>query len=643
MQSATFRDDIQGLRAVAVLSVVLYHANDRLLPGGFVGVDIFFVISGFLITSILLRELKDGRFSIAGFYQRRIRRLFPALFLMLVVVLAAGFFLLPPREFAELGRTTITTVFFVSNFDFYRLSGYFDGEADDKPLLHTWSLAVEEQFYIFFPLVLAFVWKRWPRLLTPLVIVGVVGALGVSAWGAFDHPTAAFYLAPFRAFELLMGVTVALMAAPEKLGQRGRDALSCAGLALIAASLWLLEPDVAFPGFAAFVPCLGAALIIYAGLGGSSIGGRVLSVPLMVFFGAISYSLYLWHWPFLSLSRHALLGTPNAWQTVLLLSAATLFAYLSWRFVEQPVLARSLSQRSIFALGGGAMACVTAVAGAVVLAHGLPERFTPRAREMFAASEDYNRRRWQCHRDEDRPIPYSDNCVFGADGVEPIAAVWSDSEGAELSVALGEALARRGQSVMEITTSACAPAQGYHLPDYPTCPLTNRDTLAHLVSDERIRTVILAANFLRYPHSDRQRLLAGYERSVDALLEADKTVVLVYPFPNFEFEPPRVLGLLANRGRPLDTVGMPLTTHESDNGDVIAFLDRLSQHPDVEVFHPTQSLCVRGFCHAYLPEAGVLYFNVNHISVTGARWIVRDFPFASIPAAPEQRHGPFVQ
>ena len=238
-RESAHRTDIQGLRAIAVLSVVVYHAAPTLLPGGFVGVDIFFVISGFLITGILLRELQRGRMSIAGFYERRIRRLFPALFTMLATVLAAGLVLLDPRQYAELSRTAISTVFFVSNFDFYALSDYFAGEAVTKPLLHTWSLAVEEQFYIFFPLLLALAWARVRKHLGVILIVGTVLALAFSTWGALDHAKAAFYLAPFRVFELSLGALAAFYAPAIQASQRQRDAASVVGLALIAASLVL--------------------------------------------------------------------------------------------------------------------------------------------------------------------------------------------------------------------------------------------------------------------------------------------------------------------------------------------------------------------------------------------------------------------
>lgn len=630
------RPDIQGLRAVAVLSVILYHADERLLPGGFVGVDIFFVISGFLITGILLRELEHGHMSIAGFYQRRVRRLFPALFVVLAASLIAGAVLLDPEDYGELSRTAISTVFFVSNFDFYSLSGYFDGDAASKPLLHTWSLAVEEQFYILYPLFLALVWTRLRKRVTLIFGVGALIAIAVSVWGAFQFPTAAFYLTPFRAFELSLGALVALRAPSIQASQFWRDAASCIGALLIACSLALYHDHTPFPGIAALAPCMGAALIIYAGVCGRSLAGRGLSLPTLTFFGAISYSLYLWHWPLLAFARHYFHGAPTAWQAALLIVAATFAATASWKFIEQPLLKRTVSRRTVFAWGAAAMACTSAVAGFILLTDGLPSRFSPRALALFASAEDYNRRRDQCHSGEGRPIAYADNCVFGAVGAPPIAALWGDSAGAELVVALAEAMAPRGQAIMQITSSGCPPALDYQLPERSTCAAHNEETLDQLVRDDRIRTVIVTLSFARYTASDRVRIRAGLTRAVETLITSGKIVVIAYPFPNPPFEVPSVLGLMEQRGEPLGLLGVTFAQYEKENRSTIAFLDALSLRTGAIAFRPVEGLCDRSFCPAYVAGSGVMYFNYNdvsHVSVTGARLAVRRFPFTAIPSA----------
>lgn len=623
------RADIQGLRAIAVLSVVAFHMHSGWLPGGFVGVDIFFVISGFLITGILLRELERERMSIAGFYYRRIRRIFPALFVMLAIVLGAGALIMAPPDFAELARTAVSTVFFVSNFDFYTLSGYFDGPAADKPLLHTWSLAVEEQFYILFPLLLAFVWRFMRTWLGPLLIVGTLAALALSAWGAFEHRTAAFYLTPFRAFELAIGALAALYGPRLRLTQITRDALSLAGAALMAASFVFFDGATPFPGLAALAPCAGAGLVILAGINGASAFGRAISLPAFTFFGAISYSLYLWHWPALALGRHYFFGEPPLWVNALLIAAAVAAAWLSWRFVEEPILRAPMKRVSVFAWGGGAIAVTAAVAGAIYLADGFPERFSPRARALFAAAEDYNRDRDHCHGPMDHEIAYDNNCLFGAREATPHIAVWSDSAGAELVVAMGEALAARGQSVIEISASACPPVLGYALTDEtPTCIAHNDSTLAHLLADARITTVVLALNVARYPETDQ--LFAALDRSVRALRSGGKTVVLAYPAPNPWGDPPRELGLRAARGAPIETAGVSLRDYRADNAEAIVFYDGLVQRTGAIAFRPADAVCTDTFCPLYRPGLGVLYFNGNHLSVTGARLALERFPFEAL-------------
>jgi peptidoglycan/LPS O-acetylase OafA/YrhL len=626
------RADIQGLRAVAVLSVVLYHADERLLPGGFAGVDIFFVISGFLITGILLRELQRGDFSIAGFYARRVRRLFPALFLMLAATLGVGAVVLDPDDYSELSRTAISTVFFVSNFDFYNLADYFAGYAANKPLLHTWTLAVEEQFYILYPLFLAGAWTLLPGRLASILAVGGLIAFGLSVWGVFTHPIAAFYLTPFRAFELCIGALAAVRPPSQRSSQVWRDAVSCIGALLIASSFLFLNSSTPFPGLAALPPCLGAALIIHAGDGGRTLAGRALSFPVLTFFGAISYSLYLWHWPALALARNYLQGAPAAWQVVLLIAVSILIATASWRWVERPLLTRPAPRRTVLAMGAAAMACTSAFAALILISGGLPSRFSPSALALFAGAEDHNRLRRQCHSSDRRYIAYADNCTFGAPGVTPIAAVWGDSAGAELVVALGDVMARRGQAVMQITASGCPPALDYQLPEQSACIAYNRTTLDHLVRDDRLSTVIVALNFTRYSDADQPRVRSGLTRSVEALAASGKVVVLVYPFPNLWFQAPTVLGFLQHRGQPLDPVGIPYAQHERENHDAIAFLDALADRTGAVPFRPAEALCSRSFCPAYQPGIGVLYFNHNHVSVAGARVALSHFPFEVFPA-----------
>lgn len=352
-----YRADIDGLRAVAVGSVLVFHTGVGILNGGFVGVDIFFVISGYLITSILAAELARDRFSIWGFYERRARRILPALAVMMAVTLAIGAVVMLPSDFRDLARAAAATSIFASNVYFWRTSSYFDGSADFKPLLHTWSLGVEEQFYIVFPLLLLLAFRlRGIRAARLLVLAGLVLSFWLSLRAIGRWPEATFYLAPTRGWELLLGAALALGLVPQVPGRLLREGLALAGMAMIAWCVLRYDERTVFPGMAALWPCLGAALVIHAR---GSLVGRVLSLPPLVFVGLISYSLYLWHWPVIVFARYEGFYSATLPQAALIVALSFAIAVLSWRFIETPFQTRALlpeRQRMLRA----ATACVVA-------------------------------------------------------------------------------------------------------------------------------------------------------------------------------------------------------------------------------------------------------------------------------------------
>jgi peptidoglycan/LPS O-acetylase OafA/YrhL len=624
-QARIVRLDIQGLRAIAVLAVVLYHAAPHALSGGFAGVDIFFVISGYLIAGILLSEMEQGKFSLLGFYERRVRRLFPALFVMLAVVLAAGAVLLTPAAYEELGRTTVSTIFFASNFDFFSMSDYFDSDAEFRPLLHTWSLAVEEQFYLAFPLLLRLLVsfaRRWMRL---ALLAGAVISFALCLWALERNGAGAFFLAPFRGYELLIGAVLAGLPFPARLPQIVRDTLSLLGLALIGAALMLIDETVPFPGFAALGPCIGTALVLFAGANGSSIGGRLISGRFFAFFGALSYSLYLWHWPVLVFGKSMLLGEPEALQTVFLVVLAIVLATLSWRFIEQPFLKKRMLRWRLFAMGGAGMAAGAALGAAVFLAHGFPARFEAPAHAMFAQSENYSPRRWECHNFLHSLRPYEENCVLGAPDAEPNTAIWADSHGVSLAYALSERMAPRGQSVMEITGSGCPPALDYARLDQPLCAEQNAITLAGLRTDARIDTVIFAVNFAAYPRQQWPRVLDGLAQSVEAMAAAGKRVVLVYPIPVFDHDVPSALGIMVEHGQDPARYALDRRKFEASVAVPLARLRELRQRIGAISVRPVDVLCTASVCPAYTPERGALYYNKDHLSLEGARLVAALF------------------
>lgn len=452
-----YRGDIDGLRAVAVLAVVLYHFGLPLL-GGFVGVDIFFVISGFLIGGILWREYDaTGRISLRNFYIRRFRRLAPAFFAMLLVTTALGWVILLPFEFREYGKAVIASTVYLSNVLFFRQAGYFDTASEDKPLLHTWSLAVEEQFYIFLPLLLI-VLARWRW--------GVIGAL-VACWAAsliacvlltpVSH-TAAFYLFPFRAWELLSGVLLAIWGQTRGSNWRGHPALSSVGIVMVSASIWFTPVGPLFPGLLAIPPVLGTLLLLSSGNGDTPVN-RVLTMPVMRFFGLISYSLYLWHWPVYTLAS-ALRGDMGLPELLIWMAVSVGLGWLSWRFVEQPVRhARRLTGRAVF--GGMAVASAAAlvVGFALFTRDGLPDRFGPQARVHIAASGDFLQDWSRCRIADSGPLDGLEVCPIGPDG-PPRLLVWGDSHVRAMKEGLDVAALEAEVPGLILWRAGCAPLFG---------------------------------------------------------------------------------------------------------------------------------------------------------------------------------------
>lgn len=614
------RKDIQGLRALAVLAVVFNHAFPDFVTGGYVGVDVFFAISGFLISRIVVREVEEGRFSIGDFYRRRVRRIFPALFVVLLSTIVVGGFVLSPNAFSELARTTASTGVFVSNFDFYKLTGYFDTAAEFKPLLHMWSLAVEEQFYIFFPpLLLFFLPRLGRRRSTFLILFFLLVSLGMAEVIRSYSVSAAYYMLPARAFELLVGAIVGVGELRRPSSAAVRNFLSIVGLLGMLVSITVFTPVTPFPGLYALVPCLGAALVIYSGGDeGLSAAGGALSLKWLVYVGSISYSLYLWHWPVLAFARivgGAHLTYVWAWTAVFL---SFVLAAMSYQYVERPFLGSWGRSFDYLKLGAAQILVVCSLGGGIYLSKGLPQRFSPEAQALFASAQDFNKRRDACHHDG---VSLGDinlrNCVFGSQDVEPDTAVWGDSHGAEVVVYLGERAGHERRSVLQLTTSACPPALNFGLAERPRCKGINERYVEWLVANNSIKTVVLVANSDRY--SDEQALRSGLQATVSTLADAHKRVVLVKQIPNVSFDVAARVGFLRQYGLLADE--MRVTWDEMSVGyeGYDRFIDLLGRDVGAFVYDAKDRLCDSLGCSVYSVVNGVLYFNPDHLSVKGVR------------------------
>jgi peptidoglycan/LPS O-acetylase OafA/YrhL len=367
-----YRQEIDGLRAVAVIPVVLFHAGVKFLSGGYVGVDVFFVISGYLITGLIMDDLHEGRFSILGFYERRARRILPALFLVLLCSTVAAWMLMLPLQLEEFGKGLVSVGLFVSNVLFWKESDYFASDAHLNPLLHTWSLAVEEQYYLVFPLMLLLLWRLGTRFVFGVVLVVALASLAVTEWGWRESPAANFYLAPSRVWELFAGSLCAFLLGAGRC--RPSTPLSAAGLALIVFAIFAYDSATPFPSLYALAPVVGTALVILFG-GEPTLTARLLSLKALVFVGLVSFSFYLWHQPVFAFARIRNLVEPPP-QAMWLLSALSLaLAALSWRYVERPFRDRSrVSRQTIFRTSAVAIALVCAIGGFIVLDRGVSSR-----------------------------------------------------------------------------------------------------------------------------------------------------------------------------------------------------------------------------------------------------------------------------
>lgn len=382
-----YRAHIDGLRAVAVLLVLFYHLNLG-FTGGYIGVDVFFVISGYLITGIVVRDLSEDRFSLVHFWRRRVHRIIPASLAMSAAVLIVGFFLLPPREYAATAKAAFAHATFLANVHFWRSVGYFNSDAFQHPLLHTWSLAVEEQFYAVYPILLMTL-HRWHRKsLTLTLAVLTAGSFALSVIVTPTHPAAAFFLIPCRVWELTLGGLACTAGRPRRLGSGLAAICSASGLAMILSASLVYTHATVFPGAAAAVPCLGAAMLLITGNSRPTVVHSFLSNPLFVFVGRLSYSLYLWHWPLIVYSRYWATQPPTLTWSLACLVVSFAIAYVSWRWIESRYrrIASPTSSRRFVALVAGATAAMAAICALIIYDGGLPSRVPNRVRPFVDAT-----------------------------------------------------------------------------------------------------------------------------------------------------------------------------------------------------------------------------------------------------------------
>lgn len=611
-----YRADIDGLRAMAVLPVVLFHAGVPGFSGGYVGVDVFFVISGFLMTQIIVREIDAGTFALLRFYERRARRILPAFFVLLVAVFAAGYMLLLPDDFVALGWSAISALFSVANIHFFLQSGYFDESAVTKPLLHIWSLAVEEQFYLLFPLILLLLKRRSEKLVKSVMCGLAALSFAASALLTISDQPSAFYMLPTRAWELLAGGLMALHIGPPVSSRSLREAGAISGALLIALPVFFFDATTLFPSPGALLPVLGAALVIH--LADGTTIGEVLGSRLMRAVGLISYSLYLWHWPIIVFLTYRTGVNLDAISIVLALGLSLAAAIFSWRLVETPFRTRKEHpSRYVWWSASLATATLLGCATIVVASNGLPGRLPVEATRIASKALRSPLRR-KCHGEATRPVNTA--CIIGDRSVSPTVAVWADSHGVELAFALGEIGRKQGFSVLQITASACPPGLDTDFGASARCPQHNLDAFTRIQDSGTINTVVLAAYFEFEKYKADADFARGLEHAVQRLLEAGKQVVLIGPVPAQPFVVPRQLARAAAT-MSLEPSGVATSLYLSRNKQNFALLRRFKAQGATTVF-PHKLFCKTQTCAIKLNDK-ILYFDANHLSVDGARLLAR--------------------
>lgn len=546
-QPLPYRSDIDGLRALAIVPVVLFHAFPTFFPAGFVGVDIFFVISGYLITRIILIEFQQQRFSIKNFYARRIRRIFPALAFVLFTSLAFAWVMMTPHEFQKLGKHTAGGVSFISNFMFMKEVGYFDSAADTKPLLHLWSLAIEEQFYIFWPLLLWFLVKsswRAGKVFLALALASFLMNVGL----IHLKPAFVFYSPLTRSWELILGAIAAIQSTNpnpliESLIQRYKSYLSTAGLFLLSVSFYLIDDSSIFPGWNALLPTVGAVLLIASGPG-AFLNKNLLSNRLLVWVGLISFPLYLWHWPLISFARIINAELPSLEVRIILIMVSFLLAWLTFEFIEKPVRESKINRRLIWIL----LLILISIGSAghfINKNKGIPSRHFDLLNADPASltlGADRSRLLKQCG------LPDSDaknfqSCWTDPRGV-PRFAVVGNSKGEAIFYGLARESDHQSTWMMlgnmiPMLATADSEVKDKH-------PIKTEIALKRLINDSNIEVVLLGValrSLFRVPEvytqedmdasQHYQSSLSGLDKTISVLEKANKKVIFFMDHPGF--------------------------------------------------------------------------------------------------------------
>jgi peptidoglycan/LPS O-acetylase OafA/YrhL len=640
VRAVPYRPDIDGLRALSVLAVIFFHAEVPGFTGGYVGVDVFFVISGYLITQLLMgRSERSLSGRLGEFYVRRCRRILPALIAMLLVSTAVACWLFLPGDLTRFGKYLTFTSGLISNLAVWRDGGYFDLDSPFSPLLHLWSIAVEEQFYLAFPLMFLASGRASNRGRVALIAGAALASFALCVWASYDHPKANFFLAPPRAWELLLGSLVALGLGRRLLVHPARDVLAAAALLALVACVTWYDDGMRYPGVYAAVPCVSAAVLIATATKSPSHVGRWLSARPLVFTGLISYSLYLWHLPVLAFAGYYHILPLDAAQLVVLLLFIYLLSAASWRYVEAPIRGRSLlgsDSRFLLAVGGATI--LIAVLGSTLWqSNGLPGRLDEADRRLIGPPHDRLRQdAIDCVRTLSA-ISAGSLCRYGPDaGAKASVVVWGDSHAIALFPAYERIALGRDLHLYPLVLAACRPL----LDAASKTETPRRRQLCNDFNHVAVNAIdaidpdlVILNAFWSYPDLDiaatagstvthgAQPFQAAFERTLRAVGAGRRKVCVIGDVPTLRYPMPYAYAVARRRGADPTVNALPsaeahLQRHELDR----QFADLREGHPFMLV-NLADALCAGPTCAIVNAEGESLYRDTNHLSVAGAYFV----------------------
>lgn len=651
-QHTNYRADIDGLRALAILPVILFHAFPNKFSGGFIGVDVFFVISGYLISTIMFRELKQEKFSFLDFYARRARRLFPALSLVLTSSLVFGWFALDADEYKMLGKHVAAGVGFIQNFILWGELGYFDINSELKPLLHLWSLAIEEQFYLFFPLIIWFAWRIRLNLLTLILAISIVSLI-LNLYSVRIDPTGTFYFPHTRIWELMAGVILAHVVSmsnpiPSQTGTKkfftpfrerireNKQTISYIGLGLILVSIFVFDKNHHYPGWRAVVPVLGATLLIYAGPN-SWINKHLLSNKLITFIGLISYPLYLWHWPLLSFARIIESEPLSISLRVIIVAISIIFATLTYILIEKPI--RSANIQRFWALALILIMFCIGVLGVLVYERELTSKLGGKVqsvkewetlRPTFEENCGTFFPEWNDRRD-------SFKCAFLMMG-KPEITVIGDSHARRIFIGISHYI-REEHNTGFFANGCSMPfydiSVGVHEKSrtkdyqYPRAKQINQ-ALDFSINDPSVKLIILTTsacwnNIVDIRNLDEKNAAHIVESKMrltfERLSQSGKQVIYVLDNPLLDFDPKSCVSRPFRINSNNITCKMKRETFDKQRVQYFEIVNRvLSDYPRVKVFDVASKLCDSDFCYSVINNE-LLYHDRSHLGYDGSKYI----------------------